>query len=331
MELKRYKGCDLLGSFCSEYYKSTSKSLHNIINILKNSHFPYTHFDFGDMMYFGNEDMIDFLSQWGNKILSLKIKMLEPVKSVELLRKLLLEQVPNLIKFEIQFSRDEYEDGGYNPYNEQESSIQLFEDLKNIQLPKLEVLVVDRRYRKFRGIIENLLAAACNLKKFESNPNVSRLNIFEPKVDCVTQKDLPMLWSLNKLQCLKKLDICLTDDIIKYCGKHSVLINMQLESLHLSFANIWENDQLKHVASSVLNQLLNGSKDVIKTLSIEPIGSLEGVIFPRLHKLRKLVLWKSYVSEEVPMFPPLLEMASVFPNLKELGKKMKIIETILLN
>lgn len=56
---------------------------------------------------------------------------------------------------------------------------------------------------------------------------------------------------------------------------------------------------------------------------MQPLGCLPELNIPRLENLRKLTLCEDWEPEQQQsaMFPPLCEMADVFPNLKELGKK----------
>lgn len=84
--------------------------------------------------------------------------MFNPVKTVETMRKLLSEQVPNVKKLDIRFTQ----------YNDDVSPpIQLFDDSTKLQLPKLETVVISGDYLKYRTITENILTSACNLKRLD--------------------------------------------------------------------------------------------------------------------------------------------------------------------
>lgn len=290
-----------------QFVNSKSNSLKQLVQCFRKSTLFFTHFNFGDLMYFGYEDIKQFFAIEGKLIRSLEITMTDSQNDVETLRKLLLAQVPNLKKLKIDFKFRSLNQGS-------SSTAQLF-DSNKFQLPKLEVLVVVDRCRVYRTITGDILTAACNLKRLDVTDNV-------------TVEDLIFLQSLSKLHCLKTFKVCLSENLIGYWPNSSKTMNLKLESLHLSFGNIWENKHLKLGATAIINQLLASSKDVIGTLSMEPIGLLPGVVFPKLDKLYKLDIHPGLTDCEI--FPPLLDMADIFPNLKELGKKVEVAEMILL-
>lgn len=298
---------ELLVNSYDPMYQYSSKSLADLVAFLKKSkHFPITRFRFDDLANFESKDMIGLLSTWGKNILSLKVCLNDPIKNtVGILSELLLDKVPNLKELEIQFR-------GKVP-----SSIQLFADANKFQLPKLEVLTVNSHYRKFRGIVENILQAASNLKNFDGNLKQEKDVPGIIGKDSIAAEDLVMLKSLNKLHCLNKLNIHMSEDLIADWGKSLSSMDLKLQSLALSFDQaVWPNEQLKSGATAIINQLLDSSKTVIRTLTIEPLRLLPELNVPKLEKLRKLDMLK--VSQLT--FPVSLEMAEKFPNLKELGK-----------
>lgn len=109
--------------------------------------------------------MRNFLSIWGNNILALNVEIADPTNNVGKLRDLLFDKVPNLKKLKIQFCRKEQD----MRWIVMSCSIDLFAYLTKFELPKLEVLCVNSRYRIVRRIIENILEAACNLKTFQQS------------------------------------------------------------------------------------------------------------------------------------------------------------------
>lgn len=107
-----------------------------------------------------------------------------------MLKELLFEKVPNLRKLEIQFCRKDY-----SVRNDVPSSLQLFTDSTILELPVLKVLCVNRRFRQYRVVVENILAAACHLEKFEVNMSDDDGYGSERSF---TKEDLEMLQSFNK-------------------------------------------------------------------------------------------------------------------------------------
>lgn len=313
--------CDeLLVNICKAYSAYSSKSLADLVSCLKKSNqFPVTSFRFDEFYYskFGIEDMRSFLSIWGTNILSLNIDLNDQESSNGLLRDVLIDKVPNLKKLEIRFS-----------WNKFPSSIELFAESNEFELPKLQVLVVHKNYRQFRGIIGNILKAACNLNDF--------VCVVEDKYqfqstcvkDGITPEDLIMLESYNKLHCLKKLRIDLSEELITFWQKSTKTGDVKLDSLALSLElSVLKNEKLKSAATAIINRLLQSSKDTMETLAIEPLGSLPQILIPKMCKLKKLDLWGSRRRETTMnvMFPPLFEMADNFPCLKELCKKISIL------
>lgn len=303
------------------YYSTSSKSLADLVACLKKGkQFPVTSFRFDDIGNFGNADMNEFLLIWGKSVLALKVIIDDPVKSVAVLRDLLCEKIPNLKKLEIEFRRL-----GYTQQKEIPSSIQLFADSDEFQLPKLEVLYVSQRYKLFRGIIEDIIKAATKLNVFDGfsmdEKVIDQGDCFHES-NSVTADDLRMLEKRNKLHCLKSLQICITNELIGYWAQASQrMMDLKLKSLTLSVdSSIVKNDQLKASASTIINQLLHSSVTTIQTFTTAPLGLLTGLLIPKLKHLRKLNLCNNHYNS-FTMFPPSFDFAVNFPNVKELGKK----------
>lgn len=316
MQNIQHRHCEeLLINICKTYSVCGSRSLNDLVLCLKKSkHFPITSFQLDDLNDFENEDMRSFLSIWGKSILALNIKSHDRKDSIEILRDLLVNKVPNLKKLQIRFSWIEFP-----------SSIGLFADANEFQLPNLQVLVVEEKYSKFRTIIGNILKAACNLNNFAWAVKDKHQMQFECVEESVTVEDLTMLESYNKLHCLKNLRIDLSKDLITFWQQSTKSGDVKLESLALSLkTSIFEDEKLKSIVTTILNQLFDSSADVMQTLAIESLG-LTNVLIPKMKKLKKLDLWdRSRRAEQTPtyaMFPPLFEMADKFPNVMELGKK----------
>lgn len=276
------------------------KTLNNLSDCFKDSkHFIYNRFDFGYLRHFGNDDINNFLSMWGKHIQAVDIGMLDQERDVKTLRKLLSEQVPNLKKLTIRFL-DEIACGGSVA-----TTVQLFDGSNKFQLPKLQYLKINDRYRRLPNGVENLLKVCGNLKLLETN-------FFYDKPE-----DIILLQSVN---CCKKIKICLTEDLITYWVNNSKNIDLKLQSLDLSLGHTLEKQNLRLGATSVISQLLESSKNVIETLGIEPLGLLPGVVFPMFIKLRTLQFRKPFSRIKSTMFPPLFEITDAFPGVNELGK-----------
>lgn len=332
----QFRNCEMmLVDVCKPIFKCGTKRLTDLVACMSEN-FPYTNFHFDDLENFAQEDMQHFLSIWGNNIQSLVVNMNDPIKSVDTLKELLFEKVTNLKKLELQFCKNEI----YLTFkNKMPSSIKLFNDSNKLHLPNLEVLYVDFHYNKFHGIFENIVEAAWNLKRFEIcikcklNPDFGPSTVHDDRIvmgdETITAKDLALLESLNKLHCLKNLRLFISRKIIAYFEKSMVaLTKIKLESLNLSLdKSIWGNEQLENGATSIINHVLCSSKDVMETLSIEPLGSLTGLVIPKMKNLKKIDLcgFSQRKTSNNTMFPVLFEMADAFPNVKELGKKTMIV------
>lgn len=335
-----YKNYELIANIADNDHSGLScMSLSEFASFLQNgNNFPYTSFRFDHFESFANEEMKSFLSIWGTNILALNIRLEDPTNDIEILRDLLFRKVPNLRKLEAQFCRNESQ---YTFWKKNPSSVQLFVNAKELQLPMLEVLCVNSRYRKFRGIIENILVAACNLKNFEltdRNPiRIRQVPFYYEKVvkvnpqERITTDDLTMLQSLNKLHCVQSLRLYVSESLIDSWEKSANSMCLKLQSLDLSFQpSILLSNQLKARATEIINRLLQSSMAVIQILAIEPLGFLPGLFIPQLKQLYKLDLWPFLQSESstCAMFPPPFVMADIFPNLRELGKKLRYRATI---
>lgn len=332
---------------CNEIYRFTQygnryklhqkrKSLIDLVDCLKDSdNFPFTSFHFNGLANFEIEEMTNFLSMWGQNIRKLNIDLDDPINNIEGLKTLLLKKVTNVKKLHIQFCPKKYHFIFERIFP---SSIQLFDEVNEFQLPKLNVLSVDSRFRTFPGIVEGLLVAACNLKKFDLK-RTTRCLYKETMIDLhdsgdlhesITADDLEMLRSANKLHCLKNIRIDLSEYLIDFWENSMKFGDLKLESLAISVEpSIFKEKKLTSSATAIINQLFDSSKEVLHTLAVAPLGWLPGLIIPKMENLKKLELWE-FSAKEPPvstMFPPLFEMADNFPNLKELGKKNRTTAT----
>lgn len=291
---------ELLIDGCSEFYIRGSKSLTDLVVCLaKSTEFPFTNFCFDNLRNFWNSDIRSFLAFWGSNIVTINVGIDYRVEDVGLLRKLLFDRVPNLKKLEIVqlnkmwsfFHRDI------------PKSIQFCADFSEFQLPQLEELCVCG-YLEFSVQIENILRAATNLK-----------TIWKAYADVPTLK---MLQKLNKLHCVKQLELVVTEELIGYWVKSPQNMDLKPEYLDVSFEpTIWENQQLKSSATAIVNQIFLSSKDVMQTLYIPKLGSLTGLAIPKIETLQTLHL---QFGRSGAMFPPLFDLAGTFPNVRELGK-----------
>lgn len=306
MHIIQHRCCkEMLIDGCSEVCITGSKSLTDLVECLaKSTDFPFTNFRFDNLRNFWNNDMRSFLAIWGSNIVTLNVDTDYQQKDVGLglWRKLLFDRVPNLNKLEIEF----YGQGVWSVPN----SIQSCADLCEFQLPQLEVFCVYCDIED-SGIVENILRAATNLKSFSNG-----------YADVPT---LEMLLKLNKLHCLKQLEIEVTEELIGYWAKSPQNMDLKVKNLNLSFeSKILENQQLKSNATSIVNQIFRSSKDVMHTLSIPKLGALAGLVIPKLETLQELHLEydQEYDQDDQsgPIFPPLFDSAGTFPNVKELGK-----------
>lgn len=203
------------------------------------------------------------------------------------------------------------------------SSIQPFDDTNEFQLPKLEALCVNSRYKEFRGIIANILKAASNLIYFDgfsmNERDIKNDKCFEKTVSA---EDLAMMRMLNKLHCLKNLQICVSEELIGHWMKSSKCLDLQLQyltlSAHRSVLKSTSNE-LKSNATEIINQLLHSSKNTLRTLAIRPLRLLN-VSFPKMENLRKLDLCNDHPLSRSNMLPSQFDFADNFPNLKWLGK-----------
>lgn len=113
------------------------------------AHFPCTKFHCNDLENFANKDIKTLLSIWGKNILQLKVNIKDPIKNMGILRELLFKKVTNLKKLELQLCKDE----DYWNFKERKPSLIKIGDGSNeLQHPNLEVLCVNVRYSKFRGV-----------------------------------------------------------------------------------------------------------------------------------------------------------------------------------
>lgn len=334
----QYRHCEeLLINLCKRYSKYGTKQLTHLVACMS-ADFPYTNFRFDDLEKFANEDMQNFLSVWGKNIRVLRVSMKDPVTSATNLRELLFEKVTNLKKLKLQFCPHDNNGWISDRRTIGLSPIKIVDDSNEVQLPNLEVLCVNIRFNKFRGIVGDIFAAACDLKVFEilkesnSSPYFGPSCVHDDRIvigeESITPDDLTMLQSFNKLHCLKKLQLFVSEGLIAYWKNSKHTMDLKLQSLAFALApSIWGNDEMKRSATSLINQLIRSSKDSLETLSIEPLASLPDLVIPKLKSLKNLDLcgFSQFETENNSMFPAMFEMVDNFPNVKELGKKMTIV------
>lgn len=307
-----YRRCDeLLVDKCGTYIKYGSKTLSDLVMCLEDSeNFPIGSFRFDKISEFTNEDVRTFLGIWGTKILKLEIvwDCDSSKDNFEILRKFMFEKVPNLRTLKIIAPS---------------TIIHHFADEDpTLQLPKLEVLAVDGlqgeffggefRGGEFRGLIECLLMAASNLKRFVG-----------PYTYHVTKNDLTMLKLSEKIHCIENIRIRITEDFIAFWNKSMNNVDLRLKSLKLSFEGLALpiHYDIQLAATRIVDQLLSSSEDCIQTLEIGPLEWLTGVVIPKLENLEtlRLCLREDAMWGSTYMFPPSLDLAETFPNVKELG------------
>lgn len=147
-------------------------------------------------------------------------------------------------------------------------------------------------------------------EEIDEHPNMNT----EPNV---TNKDLEMLQSLEKLQCLTRMKLSVTEKLIVFGRKSLKIMNLRMKSLTLSTDVNEEN--VKTDAVSMINQLLESSKNSNERIIMEPLGSLPGIRIPLLNKLDEIHLWPSNDFVRSAMSPPGFKTYSTFPKLKKLG------------
>lgn len=305
----------LLAKQCPPNIIIGSKGLSDLLLCFQESaYFPFSSFRFDDLAMFGNEDMKNFLSIYGGNILALAIKLDDPENHVHMLRALLLEKVPNLMKLEIKFG------GEYNYQHNIMSSVQLFAGSNQFEFPNLKVLCVNRNYEYFRGIVTDILKAASNLHVF-GKCSMDRGSKLE---EHITASDLTMLQSFNKLHCLKNGDILVSEELIAHWETSPMTLDLQLQHFSLS-SNLDINQLLTPRVTGIINKLLDSSKNTVRKLYCPPLGLLSGLKIPKFEKLQKLYLLHDDSDDySYTMFPPLFDFAEHFSNLQELSKANKM-------
>lgn len=275
-----------------------TKTLTDLVDCFAESkHFPYSNFRFNRLSKCRSSDMTRFISLWGKDIVTLKVSVDEPERNIGIMKDLIFEKVPNLKHLEIEFWEETYD---------LPSPVRLFDDSDQLQLPKLEVLCVCDRDRKYRRVVEDILKAASNLNKFV---------VSLKKYDFVNASDLKMLQTLGKLHCLKNLQI--TRDLITYWKMLPKSMDLKIHSLTVQSI---VDDQS---AIELINELLWSSKDVIHTLSIEQSALLTSLAIPILENLHTLGLHFNLFTS----ITDLSDLADTFPNVKTLGKISTIIDS----
>lgn len=271
------------------------KKLSELVACVQDSQdFLCRSYRFDGIEHLESVDIRSFLNVFGEKIHSLEILLCIEEKFSEVLRTILFE-TPNLKKFKIG-------DSWSSSATISCSDTGLWSDPHQSQLPKLEAFFVDWILQLFRPkVIEDILAAASNLKVISYDGHL-------------TSADLQMLHSTQKFHCLKDVRIGVTRDTIDYWKKSPKCLELQSVSLRLTICNsIYDSQQLKGDAVEMLNELFRWYKDIIHSLHLVSLEALEGLVFPKFEKLKKLSLCKS-------TFPGSFDWIHSFPNVRELCK-----------
>lgn len=242
------------------------------------------------------DNMDRFLSIWGQNIHELEVDINVP-KEIAMLRGLLLGKAPNLRKLHINFDHDwsEKQDATLNA--------RLFDDSNVFALPKLNVLRVECMKKSDYGIVADILKVASNLKSFETACDFGYIQVAQ----------LIMLQSLNKLHCLKHVNLLYAKELIGFLEKSPQLVNLQFESIRMSTYYVLQD-------ANFMNKLYWASRNSLLELYISPLGSIPGVELPRFENLKKLTLSHDNGNYGRLMFPRYFDMTDSFPNLQELGE-----------
>lgn len=191
-----------------DYFKTRKKSMRltDLIDCLeKSKNFPFSSFRFKDLGSDGTGDFERFSSFWGENIHEIAANIDDDENTsnnAEMLR-FLLERTANLKRLAIQFGVEWLLKG------RGETPLHLFTASNKFELPQLNELRVRGAYTKFTGIVEDILAAAPNLKLFEKCA-MKRGNM----LGSVTAMELTILHSMGKLHCLKNVSFMFREDLI---------------------------------------------------------------------------------------------------------------------
>lgn len=226
-----------------------------------------------------------------------------------MLKGLLLEKAANLTELHINFE--------YNWSGKQDVTpvAHLFEEFNEFELPNLNVLRVQDMTKSDYGIVADILKVAVNLNSFENLCQSYDDSSLRP--ECINVEELTVLQSLNKLHCLKRVNLSYDEIFVGFLEKSPQFVNLPFESIVLSMNRMFTRYTSQD--AEMINKLFCASTNSLLELSITPVGFIPGVELPRFENLKKLTLSHD-VNDGRFMFPRHFDMANNFPSLQELGK-----------
>lgn len=232
---------------------------------------------------------------------------------IVMLRGLLTEKATNLRKLHVNFVHELSE----------KQDIHLFDDSNELQqqLLKLKVLTVLEMSEKDFGIVGDILRFAPNLNSFDSVYESHYDNSLVTKG--FTVKEFVLLQSLNKLHCLKRVNLSVDEQFIAFVEKSPEFVNLKFESIIMSMNKIFAPYSSRD--AEIINKLFCASSNSLVELNISPLGSIPGVELNKFENMEKLTLSHD-VHNGLWMFPPNFDMTKSFPNLRELSKTDTLLE-----
>lgn len=226
-----------------------------------------------------------------------------------MLKGLLLEKASSLTELHINFEHNWSQKQDVTPV------AHLFEEFNEFELPKLNVLRVQNLTKNDYGIVADILRVAPNANSFEK----LSVNYDDDSLgpECFKVEELTMLQSLNKLHCLKRVNLSFDEILVGFLEQSPQFVNLPFESIILSMNRMFTRYTSQD--AELINKIFCASKHSLLELLITPVGSILGVELPRFENLKKLTL--SHADNDGrSMFPQHFDMANNLPSLRELGK-----------